>query len=55
MTKEKYTLKDISYEVKPNFILCSIVTNDGSYIKEKYIGYKLSEAKNKFKNLLNSL
>jgi hypothetical protein len=50
-----YKLSDITHEVKPNFILCSIVTNDGSYIKEKYIGYKLGEAKQKFLHLINSL
>ena len=50
-----YELKDITHEVKSNFILCSIVTKDGSYIKEKYIGYKVGEAKQKFLQLINSL
>lgn len=50
-----YKLNDINYERKPNFILCSIVLNDGSYVKEKYIGYNLCEAKKKFLTLINSL
>ena len=50
-----YTLKDINHEVKPNFIICSIVTKSGDYIKEKYIGYNLCEAKKKFLSLINDL
>jgi hypothetical protein len=50
-----YQLKDINHEVKANFILCSIVLNDGSYVKEKYIGYNLCEAKRKFLQLINSI
>jgi hypothetical protein len=55
MKPETFKLSDISTEIKPNFILCSIVTKDGSYIKEKYIGYKLGEAKNKFSQMLKTL
>ena len=51
----KITLKDINYEVKENFILCSIVLKDGSYIKQKYIGYNLCEAKNNFLQLIKSM
>ena len=51
------TLKDINHEVKANFILCSFLCSDGSYIKEKYIGYNLCEAKRtflkKYKSILN--
>lgn len=48
-------LNEINYERKPNFILCSYVTDSGSYIKEKYIGYNLCEAKRLFKSKYNNL
>ena len=51
----KVRLKDINHEIKPNFILCSIVLKDGSYIKEKYIGYNLCESKRLFLKLINNL
>jgi len=48
-------LKDINYERKASFILCSITLNDGSYIKQKYIGYNLCEAKKRFLQLIKSI
>jgi hypothetical protein len=51
----KIKLSDVNHEVYPNFILCSIVLNDGSYIKEKFIGYNLCEAKKRFLNNLKNL
>jgi hypothetical protein len=51
----KATLKDISAEIMPNFILCRYVCPDGSVIKNKYIGYKLTEAKRMFLDLINSM
>lgn len=53
--KNQIKLQDITHEVKPNFILCSIVLNDGSYIKEKYIGYNLCDAKKTFLRMIKSL
>ena len=53
--KNAIKLKDISHEIKPGFILCSIILNDGSYIKEKYIGYSLCEAKKIFLQMLNRI
>lgn len=48
--------KDINTEVMYNFILCSYRCKDGSLLKEKYIGYRQSEAKNlfwsKYKNIM---
>jgi hypothetical protein len=48
-------LSHITTEQKANFIICSYVCKDGSVIKEKYIGYTLTESKrqffNKYKNL----
>lgn len=41
-------LQDITAEVKPNFILCSVICKDGSLIKEKYFFTSLSEAKKDF-------
>ena len=55
MKKTKLKLSDINHEVNTNNIVCSIVLNNGSYIKEKYIGYNLCEAKRKFLQMLNSL
>jgi hypothetical protein len=55
MKNTKIKLSDINHEVNANNIVCSIVTNDGSYIKERYIGYNLCEAKRKFLQMLNSL
>ena len=55
MKKQIIKLSDINHEVNANNIVCSIVTNDGSYIKERYIGYNLCEAKRKFLQMLNSL
>lgn len=53
----KVQLKDITADVYPNHILCSFLCTDGSYIKEKYIGYKQGEAKklflSKYKEILN--
>jgi len=48
-------LNEIAYERKHNFILCSYVTDCGSYIKEKYIGYNLCKAKRLFKNKYSDL
>ncbi len=48
-------LKDITTEVKSNFILCTFLCSDGSLIKEKYIGYRLSEAKKKFRDKYKNL
>jgi hypothetical protein len=55
MKRQTFKLSDISTEIKPNFILCSIVTKDGSLITEKYFSYKLGEAKNKFLQMLKTL
>lgn len=55
MKNTKLKLSDINHEVSNNFIVCSIVLNDGSYIKEKYIGYNLCEAKKKFLQMIKSL
>lgn len=41
-------LKDIIHTVYPSHILCTYVCDDGSVLKEKYIGYSLSEAKKIF-------
>ena len=43
-------LKNLSHEYKANFIIVSYLCNDGSFIKKKYIDYKLSEAKKLFLN-----
>ena len=50
-----YKLSDITHDVKPNFILCSIITNAGDYIKQKYIGYNLCDAKKTFLQLINNI
>lgn len=55
MKKSKIKLSDINHDVNENFIVCSIVLNDGSYIKEKYIGYNLCDAKKTFLRMINSL
>lgn len=52
---QKFTLKDIEAITYPSLIHCSIVLEDGSYVSEKYIGYKLGEAKKKFLELLKTL
>jgi hypothetical protein len=52
---QQVTLKEIEYQIKQNFIVCSILLNDGSRIKQKYIGYNLCEAKRKFLELLKSM
>jgi hypothetical protein len=51
----KIKLSDVNHEINANFILCSIVLNDGSYIKEKFIGYNLCEAKKRFLNNIKNL
>lgn len=55
--KNKVKLKDLTHEDKGNFILISYLCSDGSLIKNKYIGYKLSECKklflNEYINILN--
>ncbi len=55
MAKKKITLKDIIAITFPSLIHCSIVLDDGSFISEKYIGYKLGEAKKKFLELLKNM
>lgn len=55
MKNSKYKLSDINHEVNNSFTICSIVLNDGSYIKEKYIGYNLCEAKKKFLQMIKTL
>lgn len=35
-------------EIKPSFILITDIIN-GVYVKEKYIGYSLTESKKRFK------
>lgn len=55
MKNSKFKLSDINHEVNNNVIICSIVLNDGSYIKEKYIGYNLCESKKKFLKMIQSL
>lgn len=55
MKNSNYKLSEINHEVNNNFIVCSIVLNDGSYIKEKYIGYNLCEAKKKFLQMIKTL
>lgn len=52
---KKYKLSDINHDANNNFIICSIVLNDGSKVKEKYIGYSLSEAKRNFLQIINNL
>jgi hypothetical protein len=48
-------LSDINYTINASNILCSIVLNDGSYIKRKYIGYNLCQAKKSFLIYVNTL
>ena len=55
MENSKIKLSDINHEVNKNNVVCSIVLNDGSYIKERYIGYNLCEAKRKFLQKIKSL
>ena len=49
-------LKEIQYTAGRDFFELSYRTKDGSLLKEKYMGYKLGEAKQlfkaKFKNLI---
>lgn len=55
MKTKKIKLSDINHDVNNNFILCSIILNDGSYIKEKYIGHNLCDAKKTFLRMINNL
>jgi hypothetical protein len=55
MKTQKFKLSQINHDVNNNFVLCSIVLKDGSVLKEKFIGYRLSEAKKRFLITINSL
>ena len=48
-------LKEIQYSISRNFIQLEFRCKDGSLLKEKFIGYKLPEAKKLFKAKYNNI
>jgi 5S rRNA maturation endonuclease (ribonuclease M5) len=47
--------KEINHEYKREFIIFTYIDKAGNLIKQKYIGYKLPEAKKLFKQYLKNL